>query len=98
MTLRLGILFAVAWGLLLAGCQAAPGERCDQFFKNTCAYPGLCVDTGDAKVCAVYCETRMSGDDMGQKYCKDPAHDKVEVTAKQGSVSGAMGCYCVPKK
>ena len=88
-------------GVLLStcalGCEAKVGERCDGFFKNQCAYPGVCVTTDDGDYCAVSCKTHMTGDQMGQKYCEDPSHEIVQVTAKMGSMSAAMGCHCVPK-
>ena len=82
---------------LLVGtaCQAEkPGERCDEFFKNTCKAPLSCVSMEDKKVCGGSCDTRG----FGEKYCKDPAMRPVEVSYKNGTTNiGGAGCYCLPK-
>lgn len=84
-TIRVGAacLFALLFALLLAGCEAKVGERCDGFFKNTCKAPASCVKTQKGKVCANSCS-------MGkcQKGFK-PA---------QAQVKGlAAGCLCIPE-
>jgi hypothetical protein len=93
---RRGWLLLALLSVAGAACEAQPGERCDGFFTNTCAYPGMCVELEDRSVCAVSCDRRFGGEDPGP-YCADPAHEMVEVTAELGSTSGAMGCYCVPR-
>lgn len=95
--MKKSILLSIVFVFLLSGCEAKVGERCDSFFKNQCAYPGMCVSTDDAKVCAVGCASSMEIANLGQKYCKDPTYKMVDVTATMGSQSGAMGCYCIPQ-
>ena len=79
-----------------AACEAAPGQRCDEFFSNGCKYPGMCVDGPEQSVCAVGCETQFGGPDSGKHYCKDETWEPVEVQAEMGSKTASMGCYCVP--
>lgn len=93
--LLVGLLFATIVSLIF-GCSAKVGERCDGFFANGCDYPGMCVEADDRSVCAVSCEVHTEMELMGQKYCETEGWQMVEVTAELGSVSGAMGCYCVP--
>jgi hypothetical protein len=86
-----GILVAVA------ACQAEAGQRCDGFFTNTCKSPSTCVSDGEQSVCAVSCDTHMSGENMGQKYCENPTFEPVEVMVEGPSGQLPMGCHCVPK-
>lgn len=78
----------------LLGCEAKAGERCDGFFSNGCKAPATCVTDGDKAVCGVTCDTHLTGEKAGQKYCKDPAFQPVEVQVEGG---GSMGCHCIPK-
>ena len=60
------LLGALAASLFVFGCQAEhAGDRCDEFFKNTCKAPLACVSMSDRKVCAGSCDTGFK--------CKDPA-------------------------
>ena len=75
---------ALLFALVLGGCEAKLGERCDGFFKNTCKAPASCVKLGSGKkVCAGSCS-------MGK--CQ-----KGFKPAKATFKGHAAGCMCIPE-